>query len=79
MASPVLTLLREHTGDEKYHPLCSLLDLASESDATIPDQINIHKTIAKYCEAERKSIEMDLIGDEPINFRFLIGTDSSNA
>ena len=58
----VLSMLRKHSGSAAYHPLCSLYDLADEVDATIPDKINIHKSIAKYCEAENKSIE--LVGAE---------------
>lgn len=71
MAS-VIDLLRKHKGDENYHPLCSLLDLADDVTASVGDKINIHKSIAKYCEAERKAIEIDSTRDEPINLRFLI-------
>ena len=71
--SAVLDLLREHSGDGLYHPLCALLDLADAKDATIGDQITIHKTIAKYCEAERKSIEIEDSSIPPTNFKFVIG------
>lgn len=77
MASAVLTLLRENSGDSTYHPLCSLLSLADEFDATITDKINIHKAIARYVEAERKSIEIENTSDEPINFTFQIGKASA--
>ncbi|RKY42340.1 MAG: hypothetical protein DRP85_03375 [Candidatus Makaraimicrobium thalassicum] len=69
----VLQLLRDHKKDELYHPLCSLLDLADEPDATVPDKISIHKTIAKYCEAEKKAIEFVNTDIAPVNFRFLLG------
>jgi hypothetical protein len=68
----VLTLLREHSDDDKYHPLCALLDLADQPDATIGDQIMIHKTIARYVEAERKAIELDISNEKPVNFKFMI-------
>lgn len=53
----VLSMLREHRKDEKYHPLCALLDLTDEMDATISEKINIHKSIATYTEAQNKQIE----------------------
>lgn len=53
----VLKMLREHKKDDTYHPLCSLLDLSDEDDATITERINIHKTIATYVEAQNKQIE----------------------
>ena len=70
MAANVLDMLRESSGDTTYHPLSSLLKLAGEADATIPDQINIHRAIAKYVEAERKSIDVKNAYAEPINFSF---------
>ena len=53
----VLSMLRSHRKDNKYHPLCSLLDLTDEMDATISEKINIHKAIATYVEAQNKQIE----------------------
>jgi len=53
----VLEMLREYGDNKNYHPLCALLDLSAEKDATISEQINIHKSIAKYVEAENKAIE----------------------
>ena len=72
-ANSVLKMLREHNGNQNYHPLCSLLDLADEIDATIPDKINIHKSIAKYIEAENKAIEFTGIGTaDPIKLSILM-------
>ena len=75
MANRILNMLREHDGNgSKYHPLTALLDLADEYDATIPDKINIHKTIAKYTEAEMKQIEFTGgAGSEPIGLNINIG------
>ena len=77
MANSVLKMLREHSGKPHYHPLCSLLDLADEADATIPDQINIHKSIAKYCEAEHKAIEITG-GDNVQPITMSINIDGTN-
>jgi len=72
--SRVLNLLREHSSSSQYHPLCALFDLCAQPDATIPDQINIHKTIAKYVEAEHKQIEFTGgDGNEPIGLNISIG------
>lgn len=66
----VLKMLREHGNNPGYHPLCSLLDLAGEQDATIGEQIAIHKSIAKYVEAEHKAIEFTGKVSSGIDFRF---------
>lgn len=66
----VLDMLRKHCGDKKYHPLSALLDLTQEMDATVPDQISIHKTIAKYVEAENKSVEFSSGGSSGVQFNF---------
>jgi len=69
----VLTMLREDENYATYHPLKALLNLAEHMDATIPDQIAIHKTIAKYCEAENKQIELiSSDGADSIGLRFVI-------
>jgi len=73
MSSAVLEMLRKDSGDSTYHPLTSLLMLAREPDATIGDQITIHKSIARYVEAERKAIEIDTSAMDPVNFKFQIG------
>jgi len=73
MSSGVLKMLRDHSGDSRYHPLTSLLDLVDEPDATIVDKINIHKTIGKYVEAEMKSVEYIDNSVAPTNFSFKIG------
>jgi len=74
VANSVLKLLREHQGaGSTYHPLCSLLDLSGEADATVSDKINIHKSIAKYCEAELKSVEIKSNDLDGIKMSFNIG------
>ena len=65
-ANSVLKMLREHAGNDHYHPLCSLLDLAGDEDASVPDRINIHKSIAKYTEQELRSVEVRGATSEPI-------------
>jgi len=71
-ANSVLKMLREHKGSATYHPLCSLLDLAEEVDCTIGEQINIHKSIAKYVEAENKAIEFTGKVNTGVDFSFNI-------
>lgn len=58
MANEVLKMLRAHTGNPGYHPLCALLDLAGHEQCTIGEQITIHRAVAKYVEAEQKAIEV---------------------
>ena len=70
MANEVLKMLREHSGNNTYHPLCALLDLADEPDATVGEKINIHKSIAKYTEAELKAIEHSGKVQSGVDFRF---------
>ena len=72
-ANSVLKMLRDHgSGNQTYHPLTALLDLASEQDATIGEQIMIHKSIAKYCEAENKAIEFTGKVAQGVEFNFNI-------
>jgi hypothetical protein len=65
MAPRILQMLRDHTGDAAYHPLCALLSLAQNETALVSDRINIHKTIAKYVEPELKQIEYSGARDKP--------------
>lgn len=53
--SRILDMLQKE--EKGYHPLVSILKIsqASEDHNT---QLNCHKTIAKYVEAERKSIDI---------------------
>jgi len=70
----VLKMLREHgVGNQTYHPLTALLDLSIEEDATIGEQIMIHKSIAKYVEAENKAIEFTGKVTSGVDFNFNIG------
>ena len=70
----VLKMLRDHgTGNAGYHPLTSLLDLVDEEDCTIGEQITIHKSIAKYCEAENKAIEFSGKINSGVDFNFNVG------
>ena len=71
--STVLKMLRDHSGNPGYHPLTSLLDLTGEADCTIGEQINIHKSIAKYCEAENKAIEFTGKVSSGVDFNFNVG------
>lgn len=64
--SRILKMLQDHSGNRLYHPLSSLLDLADEVDATIPDKISIHRTIVKYVEAELKAVEYINIDQAPV-------------
>lgn len=77
----VLAMLREHKGDDKFHPLCSMLDLIKEQDATITEKINIYKSIASYTEAQNKQIEYtgaELI--KPVTFNLnMSGVDEVSA
>ena len=73
----VLAMLRKHKGDQVYHPLCSLLDLADEVDATIGEQIMIHKSIAKYVEAENKAIEFTGKVTAGVEFNFNMSDEPS--
>jgi len=66
----VLKMLREHSKNSNYHPLSALLDLTQEADATIGDQITVHKTIAKYVEAENKAIEFSGKVTSGVQFNF---------
>ena len=69
----LLKMIQDHSGSPNYHPLCALHDLCNMGDATIPDQINIHKTIAKYTEAEHKQIEFTGgDGNDPIGLNINI-------
>jgi len=72
MSNNVLDMLRTHSGEVDYHPLCSLLDLAENSNSKVADKIAIHKTIVKYCEAELKSIEIKDNNKEAVNMNFHI-------
>lgn len=72
----VLKMLREHSGNVGYHPLCSLLDLVDEQDCTIGEKINIHKSIAKYVEAEHKAVEFTGKVSTGVDLRFDIGHNS---
>jgi hypothetical protein len=63
--SRVLKMLQAHRGDQTYHPLCSLLDLADDEAASIGDKITIHKSLAKYVEPELRQVEFKGASDKP--------------
>jgi len=69
----VLKMLRDHNGNANYHPLTSLLDLVDEVDCTIGEKITIHKSIAKYTEAEMKAIEFTGKVNSGVDFNFNVG------
>ena len=75
----VLAMLRKHNGNQLYHPLCSLLDLAGERDATISEQIMIHKSISKYVEAENKAVEFTGKVTAGIEFNFNMADEEESA
>lgn len=54
--SRILKMLQEEKKD--YHPLVSILKIAHKSDADLRLQYDCHKTIAKYVEAERRSVDI---------------------
>lgn len=47
-----------HAEFPNYHPLLSIARLAHHVDADLRLQFECHKTIAKYVEAELKSVEV---------------------
>lgn len=73
----ILKMLRDHTGDQTYHPLSALLSLASDEKAGIGDKITIHKSIAKYCEPELRQIEYSGAKDKPpVTMRIILDEDN---
>jgi len=72
-SNSVLKMLRDHTGNPAYHPLTALVDLVDEQDCTIGEKITIHKSIAKYTEAEMKAIEFTGKVNSGVDFSFNIG------
>lgn len=74
----ILQLLRDHTGDQTYHPLCALLSLTTSEMASVQDKINIHKTIAKYVEPELRQVEYTGARDKPpITMRIILDEEAS--
>jgi hypothetical protein len=47
-----------HSEFPNYHPLLSIARIAHHKDADLRLQFECHKTIAKYVEAELKSVEV---------------------
>ena len=71
--SRILEMLRE--GDANYHPLVAIKGIASR---TIDERLEFdcHKTIAKYVESERRSIEVKTEdGAELINMRINLSNE----
>lgn len=74
----ILKMLRDHTGDQTYHPLSSLLSIALDEKASIGDKITIHKSIAKYVEPELRQVEYSGAKDKPpITMRIVLENDES--
>ena len=74
----ILKMLRDHTGDQTYHPLSALLSLASDEKACIGDKITIHKSIAKYVEPELRQIEYSGAKDKPpVTMRIILEDDGN--
>jgi len=73
----LLKMLREHSGDQTYHPLSALLSLADNEDAKVGDKISIHKEIAKYVEAQHRQIEFTGSKDAPPVTMRIIMDDAS--
>lgn len=46
---------KEHPG---YHPILSLARIAHGEDTSLAQQIDCHKTVLKYVEAELKSVDV---------------------
>lgn len=73
----ILKMLRDHTGDQTYHPLSALLSLASDERAGIGDKITIHKSIAKYIEPELRQIEYAGAKEKPpVTMRIILDEES---
>lgn len=73
MSSRILDLLQKE--DKDYHPLVSIHRLSAKTqDERL--QFDCHRTIAKYVEAERKSIDVKTEdGAELIRLNINIGED----
>ena len=55
-SAALVTML--HAEFKNYHPLLSIARIAHRTDADLRLQFECHKTIAKYIEAELKSVEV---------------------
>jgi len=55
-SAALVTML--HAEFKNYHPLLSIARIAHHADADLRLQFECHKTIAKYIEAELKSVEV---------------------
>lgn len=54
--SRILEMLQEVEPD--YHPLVSILSISNEDESDGRLRLDCHRAIAKYVEAEQKSIEV---------------------
>jgi len=54
--SRILDMLQEV--EEGYHPLVAILNIAREEESDGRLRLDCHRSIAKYIEAEQKSIEV---------------------
>lgn len=54
--SRILEMLQKE--EPGYHPLVSILRISQRDDADLRVQLDCHRAIAKYVEAERKSIDV---------------------
>lgn len=72
MANRILDMLQKEKAD--YHPLISILRISDNEDADLRLKYDCHKSIAKYVEAERKSIDIKSdIGDALSTLSISIG------
>jgi len=51
-------MIREDADDSTYHPLVSIHKITRETATDARLSYDCHKTIAKYVESERKSVEI---------------------
>jgi hypothetical protein len=54
--SAVLKMLQAKNGE--YHPLIELMNIGMDDKTDVRLKVDCHKTIAKYCEAELRSVEV---------------------
>jgi hypothetical protein len=63
--------------DPSYHPLKSILRIATEESSDNRLKFDCHRTIARYVESERKSVEIKSAdGAELVHMVIDIGEDS---
>jgi hypothetical protein len=62
----------------EYHPLVSILEISQGEHADGRLQLDCHKTIAKYVESERRSVEIKTEdGAELVHLRISVDEDDA--